>query len=95
MKDNKYELILILSVLPVDEAEKVKNEIFETLKKRVSNLTQEEKWGERPLFHEKMHQKKGVFHYIKFDAPGSAVDQINNDLRLNQSVLKFMVSRAA
>ena len=86
-----YEVIVIVDS---NQTESItgKDEIEAILKKRKAEVVHNEDWGKRKLFHPPKGTSHGVFHYFKMKSDPAAIAQINADLKVNQSVLKSMVS---
>ena len=52
------------------------------------------KWDERKLAYEVNGQKRGTYIIAFFTAPGEAVGPIERDVKLNEQVLRVMVTKA-
>ena len=86
-----YEVIVIVDSNQTENTTG-KDEIEAILKKRKAEVVHNEDWGKRKLFHPPKGTSHGVFHYFKMKSDPAAIAQINADLKVNQSVLKSMVS---
>jgi small subunit ribosomal protein S6 len=52
------------------------------------------KWDERKLAYEVNAQKRGTYLIAYFTAPGNAVGPIERDVKLNEQVLRVMITKA-
>lgn len=93
MKLREYELTYIAADLPAEAAKKVHQEVKGMLVKREAQITGEEEWGHRRLFHPAKHNENGHFFYITFKAKPDAIQAINAELRVMADVVKFLISR--
>jgi len=49
-----------------------------------------EHWGKKRLAYEIRKRPYGYYVYILFEAPGSAVEKIEKEYKLNESVLRYL-----
>ncbi len=73
--------------------EVAKTEVIEIFKKHSINVTAEEEWGQKKLWHPIKHQDYGVFTHFKVSAEQSALDNVERDFGLNQNLLRSMIVR--
>lgn len=92
MAKKNYELVLVLTDTNADEKTRAKDEAEASLAKRGAEIAQKEDWGARRLYHLANKQDRGHYFYYGFTSEGSAIQQINNDLRVNAGVLKSMIT---
>jgi len=92
MAQKNYELVLVLSDKNSDEKNRAREEAESSLVKRGAEVSQKEDWGARRLYHLAKKQDRGHFYYFQFKTAGAAIQQINADLRVNQGVLKSMIT---
>jgi small subunit ribosomal protein S6 len=52
------------------------------------------RWDERKLAYEVNAQKRGTYLIAYFTAPGNAVGPIERDVKLNEQVLRVMITKA-
>jgi len=52
------------------------------------------RWDERKLAYEVNGQKRGTYIIAYFNAPGNAVGPIERDVKLNEQVLRVMITKA-
>jgi len=49
-----------------------------------------DEWGMRDLAHLIRKQRRGHYVRLEYDAPGSAVKELERNLRINENVLRFL-----
>ena len=89
-----YEIVLIFSEMDAAGLEKAREGVKESLTKRKATVGETKELGNRPLFHEKNHQKRANFNTWKISAPSEQIGQITSDLNVNSDVLKSMIIKA-
>jgi len=53
-------------------------------------IVQADEWGMRDLAHLIKKQRRGYYIRLEYDAPGSAVKELERNLRINENVLRFL-----
>lgn len=87
----EYETIYILKGdVDADTASKVANRVFEVITRDGGKLTKVESWGRRKLSYTIGKQKRGVYTYLKFLGGGPLVTEIERNLRMQDSVIRFL-----
>ena len=90
LKSREYETIYILrSDVDADTAEKVQGRVAEVVGRDNGKLVKVESWGRRKLAYPVGKQKKGVYIYVKYVGKGGLVQEVERNLKLQDSVLKF------
>jgi len=90
LKTKEYETIYILrGDVDADTAEKVQNRVAEVVAREAGKLTKVEAWGRRRLAYPVAKNKKGVYVYVKYVGRGGLVNELERNLKLQDSVLKF------
>lgn len=86
-----YEITAIIKDGSVEET---KNTIKEILAKNSINLTAEEDWGVKTVWHPIGKEINGHFAHYKcsVDRPISLIP-VENDFKLNQNILRSMIVR--
>ena len=91
-----YELIIVLKPQLSD------NEIadfVEKTKKLIAHdggsVVFEEKWGRRKLAHPIGHAREGFYVFLKINAAPSAVEKLDRNFKVQDSVLRTMSVRVA
>lgn len=86
----EYETIYILRPdVDAETAEKIGNRVQEVVDREKGKLTKVELWGRRRLAYDIAKQKRGVYVYLKYLGGGNVVAEIERNLRLSDSVIKF------
>ncbi len=90
LKSKEYETIYILrSDVDADTADKVQGRVAEVVGRDNGKLVKVESWGRRKLAYPVGKQKKGVYIYVKYVGKGGLVQEVERNLKLQDSVLKF------
>lgn len=90
LKSKEYETIYILrSDVDADTADKVQGRVAEVVGRDSGKLVKVESWGRRKLAYPVGKQKKGVYIYVKYVGRGGLVQELERNLKLQDSVLKF------
>src|SRR4051795_9669664 len=90
LKSKEYETIYILrSDVDADTAEKVQARVAEVVGRDNGKLVKVEAWGRRKLAYPVAKQKRGVYVYVKYVGRGGLVQEIERNLKLQDTVLKF------
>lgn len=90
LKTKEYETIYILrGDVDADTAEKVQQRVGEVVAREAGKLTKVEAWGRRKLAYPVAKQKKGVYVFVKYVGKGGLVQEVERNLKLQDSVLKF------
>lgn len=90
LKSKEYETIYILrSDVDADTADKVQGRVAEVVGRDNGKLVKVESWGRRKLAYPVAKQKKGVYIYVKYVGRGGVVQELERNLKLQDTVLKF------
>jgi small subunit ribosomal protein S6 len=90
LRSKEYETIYILRPdVDADTAERVQARISEVVGRESGKLVKVESWGRRRLAYPVAKQKKGVYVYVKYVGKGGLVQELERNLKLADSVLKF------
>jgi len=90
LKTKEYETIYILrGDVDADTAEKVQARVSEVVARENGKMTKVEAWGRRKLAYPVAKQKKGVYVFVKYVGQGGLVQEVERNLKLQDSVLKF------
>lgn len=86
----EYETIYILKPdIDADGAEKIGSRLAEVVGREAGRLTKVESWGRRRLAYDIGKQRRGVYMYLKYLGSGNVVAEIERNLRLADSVIKY------
>ncbi len=90
LKSKEYETIYILrSDVDADTADKVQGRVAEVVGRDNGKLVKVESWGRRKLAYPVAKQRKGVYVFVKYVGRGGLVAEVERNLKLQDSVLKF------
>ncbi len=90
LKFKEYETIYVLrSDVDTDTAEKVQARVAEVVGRDSGKLVKVEAWGRRKLAYPVAKQKRGVYVYVKYVGRGGLVQELERNLKLQDTVLKF------
>jgi small subunit ribosomal protein S6 len=86
----EYETIYILRPdVDADTADKVQSRVSEVVSRDQGKLVKVESWGRRKLAYPVKKHKKGVYVYVKYIGRGGLVAELERNLKIQDSVLKF------
>ena len=92
---NNYEAMFLIDA-KLDE--KAANTIFEQIKEAITknkgNITSSRIWSEkhRLCFPIKKHQE-AVYYIVNFNLQSDSIDKIKQDYRLNENILRVLITR--
>jgi len=88
-----YEGLFILKPdLEQEEAKDLYSQVQENIKKYGGEITSVEEWGKKRLSYDVKKYRDGIYYLVKFKIDTGEVKHLNNDFRINESVLKVMFS---
>lgn len=89
-KAREYETIYILRPdIDADSAEKVSTRVSDAISREKGRLTKVELWGRRRLAYEIAKNRRGVYVYVKYLGGGNVVSEVERNLSLADSVLRY------
>ncbi len=90
VRSREYETIYILkSGVDADTADKVQTRVTEVIDREQGKLVRVEAWGRRKLAYPVAKEKRGVYIYVKYLGRGGLVAELERNLKLNDSVIKY------
>ncbi|MFO0676094.1 MAG: 30S ribosomal protein S6 [Polyangiaceae bacterium] len=90
LRTKEYETIYVLrSDVDADTADKVQARVSEVVDREAGKLVKVEAWGRRKLAYPVGKQRRGVYVYVKYVGKGGLVAELERNLKLNDSVIKF------
>jgi small subunit ribosomal protein S6 len=90
LRSKEYETIYILRPdVDADTAEKVQHRVGEVVDRESGKLVKVEAWGRRKLAYPVGKLKKGVYVYVKYVGRGGLVHELERNLKLQDSVIKY------
>ena len=91
---HKYELALVVNAKIEDE---VRTAIVEKAKEYITRaggtVTDVDDWGKKKLAYEIQKMSEAYYYFIHFDAEGAAPAEVENNVRIMDNVLRFLVVR--
>jgi len=88
-----YEGLFILKPeLAKEELSQLHQVIHENIKKYNGEIETAEDWGKKSLAYEINKQKEGIYYLLKFKIDPKQVKALNTDLKLNESVVRVMLT---
>ena len=93
---NKYEALFIVKPeLSEDEKKNLFHQIDETVTKHQGTITQSGLWAEkRKLAFPIAKHSEGVYYFMIFSLPPLAVKDIRNTYKLNENILRVLITIA-
>ena len=93
MDTKHYELTYIISTaVPENEHEQIKNEIIALLEKNSAHITDRQSLGKKKLAYLINKVRHGYYEVVEFDVEPVAISKINEQLKLNNNVLRFLLT---
>lgn len=90
LRNKEYETIYVLRPdVDADTTEKVQHRVREVVERERGKLVKLEAWGRRRLAYPVKKQTKGVYMYVKYLGAGGLVSELERNLKLQDSVIKF------
>ena len=94
MPINLYECMLMLDTGKVaGDLETFKTQVHATLDKHKAEIMASRPWDERRLAYPIKKQKKALFYMIYFKMDSLEIVNVEHDLTLNESVLRYLITR--
>ena len=93
--NNKYELmVLVKAQLPQEEKETIFKQATEAVTKSGGKIVNSQVWQEKQKLYISIKKcREGTFHLTKFESPPDSVDKIRQTIRLNDGILRYLVTR--
>jgi small subunit ribosomal protein S6 len=73
-----------------ESAERVQTRVADAIVREHGTLVKVEAWGRRRLAYPLGSQRRGVYVYVKYVGGGGLVAEVERNLKLQDSVVKFM-----
>jgi len=91
IRTREYETIYILrSDVDGESAERIQARVAEAVEREHGKLVKVEGWGRRKLAYPVGKQRKGVYVYVKYVGSGGLVAEVERNLKLQETVMKYM-----
>lgn len=91
---NPYEAMFLLGPGGTTEPEAGQNLVRQMIERHGGQIMVLKKWDERKLAYEIKGQKRGTYLIAYFNAPGNAITAIERDVKLNDEVLRVLITDA-
>ena len=89
-----YEILVIADPRPTDEeVAALLTQVGEQLKGLGADVTKVENWGKRRLAYDIRKQREGTYAVLEVSAEPSMIKEFERQLRLNETVLRFLSTR--
>ena len=91
---NNYELAVVVSARIEDEERTAVVDSCKALIERFGGaITEVDEWGKKRLAYEVQKMKEGFYYFIRFDAESTAPIEIENRVRIMESVVRYLIVR--
>lgn len=91
---NKYELAVVVNAKLEDEERAAVVDSCKALIERFGGtITNVDDWGKKRLAYEVQKMKEGFYYFIRFDAESTAPIEIENRVRIMESVVRYLIVR--
>jgi small subunit ribosomal protein S6 len=87
-----YEVLFIIpNKFTDEEAQKVFKKVAEIITSMDGKISFENYWGKKKFAYPINHDYYGYYAFYEFDLDRSLIPEINNKLRLDKDILRFMI----
>lgn len=92
---NRYEAMFILKPdMPEEERKTIFNQIAEAVTKNSGTVNEANIWLEKRKLNFKIKRQTDALYYLmSFTSPSAAIDKIRYAYRLNEGILRVMITR--
>jgi small subunit ribosomal protein S6 len=91
---HRYELMLVLRPdAPDDQVQAVIDRVTRSIAAAEGQIVKVSPWGRRRLAYAIGQQREGSYFIIQFDAPGSAVLELERFLNITEEVMRHLITR--
>ena len=92
----KYEIMVILNPKQTDkEIEKQLGEVKDSIAENGFTVVDEDVWGPRNLAYKIKNLTEGYYVVMVFEGDPEGAQQLNKDLRLQTSIVRYMIVKVA
>ncbi|MFA5138412.1 MAG: 30S ribosomal protein S6 [Elusimicrobiota bacterium] len=90
-----YETVVVIDPKLSDpEVATLAEKTKQTIVKAGGEVLNEDHWGRRKLAYPIRHLREGYYLYIKFQAKGALIGQLNQQFRLQETILRSLTVHA-
>jgi len=92
---NKYEAMFIVKPeLTDDDKKTLFSQIGEVVSKNNGSVLSGAVWSEkRKLFFPLKRHREGIFYLLQFNAPGESIKDITHAYKLNENILRVLITK--
>lgn len=91
---HRYELMLVLRPdAPDDQVQAVIDRVTRSIAGADGQIAKVSPWGRRRLAYAIGQQHEGSYFIIQFDAPGTAVIELERGLNITEEVMRHLITR--
>ena len=91
---NKYELAVVVSAkIEDDERAAVVDKCKALVERFGGNITEVDEWGKKKLAYEIQKMGEAYYYFIQFDAEAGVPAQLEANIRIMESVLRYLCVR--
>ncbi len=91
---SKYELAVVVNAQIGDDARTAVVDNCKALVERFGGvIANVEDWGKKKLAYEIQKMNEGFYYFIRFDAEGSAIAEIESRMRIMDNVIRYLCVR--
>jgi len=91
---NQYELALVVNAKIEDEARLTALEtVKDIIARHGGNITKVDDWGKRRLAYEIQKMNDGYYYFIQFEADANVPSEIEQRIRIMESIVRFLCIR--
>ena len=88
---SKYELAVVLSAAIDDEARSATlDRVKDYVEKAGGSIANVDDWGKKKLAYEIQKMSEAYYYFIQFEAETDAPGEIESNVRLMESVIRFL-----
>ncbi len=93
---NKYELAVVVdAALPQEQKDSIVKETAEAITKSGGKLINSQVWIEKHKFSFRLKKSwEGTYYLMNLESPSAAVLPLQKTLRVNERILRFLMTRA-
>lgn len=91
---SKYELTVVVSAkIEDDERAAVIDKCKALVERFGGTITNVDEWGKKKLAYEIQKMKEGFYYFIQFDSDASCPAEVEQRVRIMESVIRFLCIR--
>lgn len=91
---NKYELAVVVSAkIEDDERAQVIEKVKALVERFGGQISDVDEWGKKRLAYEIQKMKEGFYYFIQFDAESDVPAQVETQVRIMESVIRYLCVR--